>query len=243
MARMGFRVRAPFAAFRWMQAGVYRASSPVIPPSAAWGLLLNLAGVETRGDGGGVTTLVRDDAPALRVAIGRSVRLDSEGIATPPESIEVSTIYQQLHGYPVGNSAKEFKERAKGSKYNIAPARREVLVDLDLVVAVESDDGALLQRMADGLDGKLDVPRYGLLFAGDNNLLIDRIDRLTEMPEIWWYERIVPEDGPRVGSCRLTIGIDRSDSSRTTSALFAPVTAPTSEPPPKAWTWTPRPLP
>ena len=39
---------APFSAFRWMQAGVYRGTFPVMPPSAAWGLALNLAGLETR---------------------------------------------------------------------------------------------------------------------------------------------------------------------------------------------------
>src|SRR5690606_31673513 len=64
------RLRAPFAAFRWMQAGVYRATSPVIPPSAAWGLVLNLAGVETRGEDDGTTTQIRADAPPLCLAIG-----------------------------------------------------------------------------------------------------------------------------------------------------------------------------
>ena len=49
------RVQAPFAAFRWLQAGVHRATSPVIPPSTAWGLLLNLAHVETRAAEDGVT--------------------------------------------------------------------------------------------------------------------------------------------------------------------------------------------
>lgn len=241
MARIGFRVRAPFAAFRWMQAGVYRASAPVIPPSTAWGLLLNLAGIETRGDGSGVTTLVRHDAPPLRIAVGQSVRFAPDGSAVSPDVTEVSTIYQQLHGYPVGASAKEFKERARGNKYNIAPVRREVLVGLDLVVAAESEDPSLFERMVDGLEGRLDVARYGLPFAGDNNLLIDRIDRLPELPEVWWYERVSPDDGPRPGSCRLTVGIDRSDSSRTTAAMFAPLPSPTAEPPPGAWTWTPRP--
>ena len=230
MARMFLRVRAPFAAFRWMQAGVYRATSPVVPPSAAWGLVLNLAGVETRAKDPGVTTLVRPDAPPLRLAVA-TLR------AEPPE---VATLYQQLHTYPVGASGKELKERAHGSKYWIAPARREVLVDLDAMLGVESPDAALLGCVRDGLAGRLGGGRYGLPFAGDNNLLIDRIDVFDEVPEAYWYERLHPGSSPRPGSCRLTVGIDREDSSRTTSAVFAPVETPTREPPVAAWSWTPR---
>jgi CRISPR-associated protein Cas5t len=231
MARIFLRVQAPFAAFRWMQAGVYRATSPVIPPSAAWGFVLNLAGVETRAKGDGVTTLVRPDAPALRLAVGSLRGPDPE----------VATLYQQLHAYPVGASGKELKERAYGNKYWIAPARRELLVGLDAVVGVETPDEGLLQRVRDGLQGKLEAPRYGVPFAGDNNLMVDRIEVSTDAPSAWWYERVDPGMPPRRGSCRLTVGIDRSDSSRTSSAVYAPLDAKVDEPPEGAWTWTPRP--
>src|SRR6266540_3871890 len=108
MPRLWLHVRAPFAAFRGMQAGVYRPTAPVIPPSAAFGLVLNLAGVEMRDSKPGVTTLVRSDLPCLRLALG-TVR-----------KAKVSTLYQQLHVYPVGASGKEFKERTHGAKYWIA---------------------------------------------------------------------------------------------------------------------------
>lgn len=228
MARLFLRVRAPFAAFRWMQAGVYRATSPLIPPSAAWGLALNIAGIEARGPLEGVTTLNRPDAPALRVAVG-----------SMNERPEVATLYQQLHTYPVGNSGKELKERSFGAKYWIAPARRELLVGFDAVVGVEGD-GELLQRVRDGLAGSLAGRRYGLLFAGDNNLLVDRVDVSDEPPTAWWYERMEPGMTPRRGSCRLTVGIDREDNSRTTSAVYAPVAVPVAEPPAGAWVWAPR---
>ena len=59
MRTLWLRVRAPFAAFRWMQAGVYRATSPIVPPSAAWGLCLNLAHIDMRQhDEGAVVTSV-----------------------------------------------------------------------------------------------------------------------------------------------------------------------------------------
>ncbi len=221
------RVRAPFAAFRWMQAGVYRATSPVIPHSAAWGLVLNLAHVETRAPGDHETTPTRSDAPTLKLAIG-----------AVGES-EVSTLYQQLHGYPVGASGKELKERTHGAKYWIAPARRELLVGFDAVIGVQSPEPELLERVGQGLRGELDDGRYGLPFAGDNNLLIDRIDVLDEPPPTRWYERLSVDSAPRPGSCRLTVAIDRRDSANTQSVLFAP-TDPRGEPPAGAWTWVPR---
>ncbi len=223
-------MQAPFAAFRWMQAGVYRGTSPVIPPSAAWGLVLNIASVETRAAGAGVTTLVRPDAPALRLAVGS---------VNGPEP-EVASLYQQLHGYPVGNASKGFAQGARGAKYHIAPARRELLVGLDAVIGVETTDETLLQRLRLGLAGALPDARYGVLFAGDNNLMVDRVTLDTVAPDAWWYERLEPGAEPRRGSCRLTVGIDRADSSRTSSAVFAPTATRCNEPPEGAWTWTPR---
>ena len=220
------RVRAPFAAFRGMQAGVYRGSAPVIPPSAAWGLLLNFAGIETRSPGL-PSTLIAPEAPPLRLAIG--------ALGAP----EVSTLYQQLHAYPVGASFKNLAEKTRGAKYAIQPIRREILVGLDCIIGVEGSQ-AVLQRIESGIRGTLEVERYGLPFAGDNNLLIDRVDLMEELPRARWYVPIAKGSGPQRGSCRLTVSIDREDSSRTRMLLCAP-TEPTATVPPAAWTWTPRP--
>jgi CRISPR-associated protein Cas5t len=225
MTALWLRIRAPFAAFRWMQAGVYRATSPVIPPSAAWGLILNLAHVDTRGDPGAEVTPVRADAPALCIAVGQ--------VNQP----EVAVLYQQLHGYPVGNSGKDLALRARGAKYWIAPVRRELLVDFDCVLGVRGD-AALCERVICGLAGDLDAPRYGLPFAGDNNFLIDRIDVLDEPCRARWYVPVHADDKPMPDSCRLTVAIDRGDSSRTRSELFVP-TEPAISPPERAWTWCP----
>src|SRR5262249_20596362 len=161
-----------FAAFRGFQAGVYRATSPVMPPSTAYGLILNLAGEEMRGPMNAVTTEIRDSLPRLRIAVG--------AISTP----ELSTIYQQLHSYPVGNDdrVKKFRAFTKGQKFWLIPVRREILVGYDGMIGVQSDESDLLERMRKGLCGELGSPRYGLPFAGDNSLLIDRIDVLDEPP-------------------------------------------------------------
>ncbi|OJH33917.1 type I-MYXAN CRISPR-associated protein Cas5/Cmx5/DevS [Cystobacter ferrugineus] len=229
MGRLWLRLRAPFAAYRPLQAGVYRATSPFLTPSAAYGLVLNLAGVETRAPGAHAITQVREDLPLMRIALG-----------LPGKPPGVASLYQQLHTYPVGNSGKERKERLHGAKYWIAPARRELLVDLDAIVGVESTDEALLVEVGRGLRGERTEPRYGLPFAGDNNFLFDRIDLLAEFPMARWYARPEQESGPLRGSCRLTVGINRADASRTTSVFVAPLQELSSEPPEAAWIWTPR---
>lgn len=219
------RVRAPFAAFRGMQAGAYRSTAPVIPFSAAWGLLLNFGGIETRRSDV-PTTLVSDDAPNLELAIG----------AVSPAT--VTTLYQQLHAYPVGSSGKELKARAHGAKYWIQPVRRELLVDLDCVVGARGADD-VLKRIEAGIQGRLDLDRYGLPFAGDNNLLIDRVEVLNSAVPIAWYAPLQDGEAHHEGSCRLTIRVDRADASRTTFLLCAPM-IPSIEVPEAAWTWTPR---
>lgn len=228
MDRLWLRVRAPFAAYRPMQAGSLRATLPVMPYSAAWGLVLNLAGIETRLDRNQATTGIDPKAPPLRIALG-----------LPGLDPEIGSLYQQAHGYPVGNSGKALQERTRGAKYWIAPVRREVLVDLDVLVAVEAD-AVVGRRVRDGLIGQGSWPRYGLPFAGDNNLLFDRIDLLPDLPPCRWYVPVNLQDPPRRGATRLTRAINRADSSRTESDLVSPQAEATPAPPEDAWRWTPR---
>jgi CRISPR-associated protein Cas5t len=229
MEPLWLRVRAPFAAFRGFQSGVYRATSPVMPHSTAYGLVLNLASIEMRGPVNGLTTEILDDLPKLRIAVG---------LITQPET---SSLYQQLHSYRVGTDAatQKLAAKTKGSKYWIIPVRRELLVGYNGMIGVQTENSDLLEQVRSGLQGKLDSPRYGLPFAGDNNLLIDQIDVEAEPPPTCWYSRMQPDDPPRKGSCRLTVGINRADNSKTTSYLYAPTLDACSQPPDGAWTWVP----
>lgn len=222
---MFLRVRAPFAAFRWLQAGVYRATSPTIPPSAAWGLVLNVAGVDTRDATSRTVTIRRKDVPSFEVSVGE---------VTEPQK---STLYQQLHGYPVGNSGKDLASRSHGSKYWIAPVRRDLLADLDLVIGIRGALPELRTQIERGLSGL--TSRYGLPFLGDNNLLIDRIDLLDESVAARWYSRVDSSAGRTPDSCRLTVEIDREDSSRTQSAIYARTCVASDTPPAAAWTLVP----
>ena len=240
MTTKWLRVQARFASFRNFQAGVYRASAPVIPPSTAYGLIMNIAGIEIRDNSDEVITQIRQNIPELEIAIGLVTPVSAEtGMPQFPES---ATLYQQLHSYPVGNSGeKTLKPKTKGAKYWIVPVRRELIVGFDGIIGLRSEDATLFQQIDAGLQGRLPKLRYGLPFLGDNNQLIDRIEWMMDPPsETSWYVPMKAEEGSKRGSCRLTISIDRSNNSRTTSQLFAPNDVLSSEPPLDAWTWTPR---
>ncbi len=230
-------VQAPFAAFRTFTAGWYRPTAGFLTPSAAYGLALNLAGVESRRDDGlSAMTVTRFGLPPARVALGAAA--DNPRGPHPT----VHTVYQQLHNYPVGASGKERREETKGGKYNITPVRREFLADLRAVVALDFPRNPEIEpaiRGALGEDFPTPTRAYGLPFVGDNAFLIDKLLVCHEPVAAFWYCRLGDEDGdagPVPFSTRLTTWVDRQDMSRTKSALFAPLGSESEEVPEAAWT-------
>jgi len=226
------RLKAPFAAFRPGDLSrvpvAYRPTTPIPSPSTVYGLLLNLAGIEQRGDLMAPTTLIREGLPAIEIAIGVP-----KGVQT-----ETAILSQQLHQYLVGNSDKELSQKTKGAKPWIAPARREILVNLNLIIGFRAEQ-ALCDRIVAGLNGELDEPRYGLPFAGDNNFLFDTIEIEESSGLARWYSPIQENTRPTPGNCRLTTWIDRSDNSKTRTAVFAPSHFVLS-PPESAWVHLPK---
>ncbi len=245
-------VEAPFAAFRTFTAGWYRPTATFVTPSAVYGLLLNLAGIESRlregesgHDGKAPASVIQYGLPAAELAIGvPSFRLRGRSgrdhLPEPDLFPRVQSVFQQLHNYPVGATGKERADETKGNKYNITPVRREFLSDVRALIAVKTD-GATEDRIRRGLgtdppdlDGR---PRYGVPFLGDNAFLPDRMEELTAPGPVRWFERITANSpgGLRDRAARLTVLIDRADSSRTTSHLYAPG-EPALQPPEAAWT-------
>lgn len=217
-------IKASFAAFRSFTAGSFRPSVPFITPSAAYGLLMNIAGIETRRDDGkSPMTLTREDTPALRVAIG--------AVSFP----EHQSIFQQLHNYPVGSSNQQREDGCKSNKYNIQPMRREFLSGIDACIAVDGDEETerLIRK---GLRGELNANRYGVLFLGDNTFMPDLLQE-TEAPlDVHWYVRLLKGTiGPKDRLCRMTVSIDRADMSKTTAPLFYPAEEKNRGIPEEAW--------
>jgi CRISPR-associated protein Cas5t len=218
-------VQAPFAAFRHFTAGSFRPTAPFMTPSAAYGLLLNLAGIEMRRDDDrSPTTLIAKDLPGAEIALG--------AIAIP----ERHSLYQQLHNYPVGNTGADHAPACKGSKYNIAPARRAFLSNLRACIGLRGNE-TLADQVRRGLAGE-GQRGYGLPFLGDNNFLPDRIDMLKAPHVARWLvllredEVLEPDEEPM----RLTVTIDRADMSKTVSRLYRMGVAETHAVPDSAWT-------
>ena len=222
------RVKAPFAAFRPFAAGSYRPTAPFLTPSAAYGLLLNIAGIESRWDDGvSLMTLTRPDLPTVEVAVG-AVRLP-----------EVQSLLQQLHNYPVGSSRQAWAEQTKGNKYNIQPVRRELLSDLDAYIGLRGND-ALEHQVREGLRlgsaySPQGEPRYGLPFAGDNNFLLSILREEFSPIEAHWFVRSSPATRAVQDQVRLTVWINRQDQSQTVSLPFNRAAEKTLEIPENAW--------
>ncbi len=214
-----FYVQAPYAAFRTFTAGWYRPTASFMTPSAAYGLVLNIAGVETRRDDGvSAMTVTKFGLPVVRIALGAVQTPGGSGQDVFPT---VNTLFQQLHNYPVGASGKERKDDAKGNKYNITPVRREFLAGIKVCIGFDAEPW-LEDGVRAGLSGS--HARYGIPFLGDNAFLIDRLELRDEPVPARWYRRLGPDDEtPATASTtRLTIWIDRQDMSKTRSALYAP---------------------
>jgi CRISPR-associated protein Cas5t len=238
MEEFFIHVKAPFAAYRYFQAGNYRVTMPTMPHSAAYGLILNLAGIEMRTAINEMTTLIKDVAkdysfenedliPSFEIAIG-DIEITKKG-----------SVYQQLHDYPPAIK-EDKKERAKGTKPRILPTRREFLIGLNTIIGVRTNLSGLKKMIFKGMNGDT-KNRYGLPFAGDNNYLFDFLEIYEKAiyPTTWYYPVSVDEI-PETETVRLTVGIDRNDNSKTSSPLFATTKEKSNNPPPNAWVWTPK---
>lgn len=240
-------LEAPFAVCRTFTAGWHRPTSTFLTPSAVYGLLMNVARIETRlyehdpdHDGSAPASLLRTDIPRLKLAIGVSAtRRDGRGnpqsIPLPEALPQVQSLFQQLHNYPVGNSGMP-PELSKGNKNNITPVRREFLTDVRAVIHVDADEETE-RRIQQGLDGELSDDRYGLPFLGDNQFLIDRLHRVSDhnASAAYWYEAQNEALSTRPYTTRFTVWIDRADMSRTKSGLFSPNETAAESPTESAW--------
>lgn len=222
-----YYLQAKFAAFRPFVSGSFRPTAGFITPTAAYGLLLNIAGIEMRHDDGqSLMTLIRQDLPPAKIALGM--------VEIPARHC----LLQQLHNYPIGTTGQDHAVNTKGNKYNIIPVKREILSNIKAYVFIDGNN-ELEEWIIDGLNGGRHRS-YGVPFLGDNNFLLDRLEPITDMEPVWWFEKIENDtDGIRENIIRLTTTIDRADLSRTRSSLFAPSINRKKDPPPAAWVQMP----
>jgi CRISPR-associated protein Cas5t len=221
-------VRGPFARFQPYSAGNYRATMKFMPHSAAYGLILHLAGIESRLDSPNFSeTQIRPDLPPARIAVGAVGRFPTVHVGC-----------QQMHNYPVGPAGKHHAPDCFGQKYNVQFSKREYLTNLSAAIAVDASQD-LLERIRRGVLGVSGAPedKRGVIFLGDRDFEASHVSIADEIPTAYWYRPVEPEE--RIGDMRhstyLTIRVDRADSSKTLSKLFCPVPEPTSRIPAEAW--------
>lgn len=221
-------VRGPFARFQPYAAGAYRATMKFMPHSAAYGLILHLAGIESRVDNPEFSeTQIRPDLPPARIAVG--------AVGMFPV---VQVGCQQMHNYPVGSAGKDHAPDCFGQKYNVQFCKREFLTNLRAAIALDAGQ-ELMERIRQGVFGGpgRSNDKRGAIFLGDRDFEASHVSIADEIPEAYWYRPVEPEE--RMGDVRhstyLTVRIDRADSSKTVSRLFCPVAEPTSMIPAEAW--------
>jgi CRISPR-associated protein Cas5t len=107
-------------------------------------------------------------------------------------------------------------------------------MDINAYIGVDGNP-ELEKRILDGLQGKT-ARLYGVLFLGDNNFLIDRLEPLEQPQPAHWFEKVQEvEERIRKNVMRLTITIDRADLSRSRSMLFAPCPGKRATPTSDSW--------
>lgn len=249
---VALRYAAPFGVFRDFTAGFFRVSFPFAPPSALYGLILNLMGVEMRGPLGPDPTGVKDGLPRFEIASAAvgphpsrhsfNVVADGEGLL-PGKGV----LFQQLHALPVGSTNKHRIPLTKGNKHHISPGRRQLLCGVRGVCVVraapelEARLAEALQETPWTLEGG--AARYGLPFLGDNSFMLEELEstELTDLPAEWLV-RLDPEadddfegDLEARAPFRLTLWADRAGMKTTRSAFFEVRPGSLAHIPPAAW--------
>lgn len=164
--------KAPFGAFRFFQSVEMAVTADFITHSAAYGLLLGLAGI------------IRDDKKKY---LGARIALGVKGDTLPMRG----RVYQQLHRVKGGAEEpanKKAFERSKGTKPDIRPYIREFLHGLEGYIGLDCPEHMELEELVErGVTQPETVDNWGLPFMGDNNFFIERLDVSQEPSACRWF--------------------------------------------------------
>src|SRR5436309_3560932 len=138
--------KAPFGAFRPFKNVELATTAEFVTYSAAYGLLLGLAGIERQS---------KNDFVGARLALGCK-RLPRVG----------RTFQQLIQG------KRELTDT--GGEFNLRPFWRELACDLEGWIGL--DHPSLERLVEQGVNEATSLDYWGLPFMGDNNLLDEKID-------------------------------------------------------------------
>jgi CRISPR-associated protein Cas5t len=204
------RIQAPFAAFRKFQKTIYHSSEHIITPTSAYGLILNILGIDNR---------FNIELPKLTITIGE--------IQIPL----VNSLYQHVYIKPSNGGNKDkatginirqekiktLKQMSYGHNNWCNPKTKEILTNIDYIIGIKTDD-IILNKLNYNI--KNSGERYGLPFLGDNNCLIDSIEIMNKPINAYWFIHYIENDVINSDNYYLSVKIDRKDNLKTKSLLY-----------------------
>lgn len=161
--------KAPFGAFKPFQSIELHSTADFITYSAAYGLLLGLAGVDCHAN-----YQRRRDFIGVQIAIGQ--------IGNPLRG----RVLQQLHKMPQTNPSPEVLDRAKGNKPKVDIFRRDYLRSLEGFIGLQNSEEleALVRR---GINEPSTLSYWGLPFMGDNNFFVETLETKDRPSRCRWF--------------------------------------------------------
>lgn len=198
--------KAPFGAFRPFRNVELATTTEFVTHSAAYGMLLGLAGVDRR---------------EKRKYIGARIAIGCKRLP------RVGRSFQQL-------IRDERALSNDGGQLTLRPFWREVLFDLEGYIGLEHP--ALEELVVKGINEPSELDYWGLPFMGDNNFFLERVAAFEHMLEpCRWFSLYQNQKLARGEHLRyLSVWTDYETNTRSRGLLFA-LTGEETSPPPEAW--------
>lgn len=225
-----FHVYGTFGAFRTRgEIGGLKRTLSFMPPSAAYGILLNYAAIEMFTEDG----KLRKGLPSVSLALGTPKLPEKFSILShwhtkDGQSIRCSEGAEEAlrkhWSVPVSDGEK-LKKSDLIYKWQIRPVWLGFLYEVDCYVMVRCEP-FLLDRIKDGLEMKLER-KGGLPYLGTNFCPIHISELVESVPECLWFRRVKRDEDVSftsdAGRAELwPIVIDRTNGARSEHGMFRP---------------------
>lgn len=217
MQEIIIELKAPFLSCRTFNSG-YGYTTPTIPHSGAYGLVLNLAGFNMLDYG-------KEPIQAGKEALVYPCVKDMPGLEISVGLISTGNISALLHQYHKHSLTPGVDIEYFGRKPIVSIGKREYVSSYHGVIGVRGDDD-IIEKVSRGTKECYG----GIPFAGQRNLFFSEINLVSGVKAKWFKTDL--DRGEQ--TIFLTTGIDRADSSNTKGELFA-LSAETESIPASAW--------
>lgn len=205
MNSIALYVHVPCATFRTSRSREYGRTYPVPPPSTVYGMLLSLIG----------------ETDALRHC---GVKLAIAMLSQPQKS----TVLRKM---------RRFKEKDYGHRRNTTVEHQEILTDIRFIVWVESSleeaKPTLVERIEQVKSDPATVKRFGCLYLGESNDLVNSIKLASERHSSQHKQWLLKDNAGRI---TLPYWVDHIGSRGTRWQRYSLKEQDCKTPPVRSWT-------